>query len=383
MVPRSGRYSHTSTGSMSQSNVALMLESEGPGGAEVVVLHLADELRSRGHHVVPVIFTRATDPGWLEQACATRGFTPERVGIRGTVDINCLRAIVALLRRRQVTAVHSHEFGMAIYGTAACRLLRLPHVITMHGNMWMTNAFRRRAALRWAFRNSAATAVSEDTRRHLIRALGIPDSRIRTVLNGVPELVGNRQALRHELGMADDVVLVTAVGNLIERKGHAFLIRALALVAARVPNADWHLAIAGEGVERPHLEALARDSGIADRVHLLGHRRDIADVLAASSVFVMPSLWEGLPLAVLEAMFAGTAVIASGISGIPEAITDGVTGLLVKPGEVEPLADALQSLIVDGVRRKRIGEAARTRAREQFSVGTMTAQYEALYRSER
>jgi glycosyltransferase involved in cell wall biosynthesis len=360
-----------------------MLESEGPGGAEVVLLHLADELRRRGHGVVPVILTRATEPGWLEQACAARGFTPERVRIRGALDIQCLRAIVTVLRRRQVTAVHSHEFGMAIYGTAACRLLRLPHVISMHGNMWMTNAFRRRAALRWAFRHGAATAVSEDTRRHLVRALGIPDARIRTVLNGVPEMVGNRQALRHELGLDDDEVLITAVGNLIERKGHAFLIRALALVAARVPDANWRLAIAGEGVERPHLEALIRDTGVADKVHLLGHRRDIADVLAASGVFVMPSIWEGLPLAVLEAMFAGTAVIASGISGIPEAITDGVTGLLVPPGEVEPLADALQSLITDGTRRKRIGDAARTRARDQFSVGTMTAQYEALYQRTR
>jgi glycosyltransferase involved in cell wall biosynthesis len=368
---------------MSQSTVALMLESEGPGGAEVVVLHLAEELRRRGHGVVPVVLTRATEPGWLEQACAARGFTPERVGIRGAIDTQCLRDLLSLLRRREVTAVHSHEFGMAIYGTVACLLLRLPHVITMHGNMWMTNAFRRRAALRWAFRFSETTAVSDDTRRHLVRALGVPDSRIRTVLNGVPELVGHRTKVRHELGLGDEVVLITAVGNLIERKGHAFLIRALALVAARVPDADWHLAIAGEGVERPQLEALARESGTSHRVHLLGHRHDIADVLAASNVFVMPSTWEGLPLAVLEAMFAGTAVIASGISGIPEAIADGVDGLLVPPGEVEPLAAALQSLITDQARREAMGQSAYARACEQFSVGTMTAQYEALYRTDR
>ena len=367
---------------MSQSNVALMLESEGPGGAEVVVLHLAEELRRRGHGVVPVILTRAPGPGWFEQECITRGFAPERIGIRGAIDVQCLRAIVAMLHRRRATAVHSHEFGMAVYGTAACRILRLPHVITMHGNMWMTNALRRRALLRWAFRRSVTTAVSEDTRRHLIRTLGIPDSRVRTVLNGVPEVAGDRHKLRKELGLADDVVLLTAVGNLIERKGHAFLIRALALVATRVPEADWHLAIAGEGVERPRLEALAHANGIAARVHLLGHRRDVADVLASSCVFVMPSIWEGLPLAVLEAMFAGTAVVASNISGIPEVIEDGVNGLLVAPGEVEALANALQSLISDRARRKQFGEAARATARERLSVSAMTAQYESLYRSD-
>ena len=356
-----------------------MLESEGPGGAEVVVLHLANELRRRGHTVVPVILTRAVEPGWLERQFADRGFESERIGIRGAIDLRCLRAILAMLRRRQVTAVHSHEFGMAVYGTAATLLLRLPHVITMHGNMWMTDAYRRRAALRWAFRRSVATAVSDDTRRHLIRALGVPTERIRTVLNGVPDVVGDRGMLRRELGLTDGTILVSAVGNLIERKGHAFLLRALANVASTDPEADWHLAIAGEGVERPTLEAIARDLRIADRVHLLGHRRDVADVLAASDIFVMPSIWEGLPLAVLEAMFAGAAVVASGISGIPEAIPSDETGLLVPPGDVEPLATALRRLIRDGGLRRAIGEAARARAKTHFSVGTMAGNYELLY----
>jgi len=123
-----------------ESTIALMLESEGPGGAEVVVLHLAEELRRRGHTVCPVVLTRATSPGWLEQQYVARGFSPERLGIRGALDWKCLRGLIGILRQRKVTAVHSHEFGMAIYGTAAARWLRLPHVITMHGNMWMTDA---------------------------------------------------------------------------------------------------------------------------------------------------------------------------------------------------------------------------------------------------
>jgi glycosyltransferase involved in cell wall biosynthesis len=355
-----------------------MLESEGPGGAEVVVLHLAEELRRRGHAVVPAVLTREAD-GWLERQYRARGFEPERIHIRGAVDWRCLRDTIAMLRRRGATAVHSHEFGMAIYGTAASRWLGLPHVITMHGNMWMTNAMRRRVALRWAFRRSRTTAVSQDTRRHLVEALGIPSSLVQPVLNGVPEQVGDRAKLRGELRLGADAVLVCAVGNLIERKGHAFLINALADVTAAAPDAPWHLAIAGEGVERPTLERLARERGVVDRVHLLGHRKDVADVLAASDIFVMPSLWEGLPLAVLEAMFAGTAVVASGISGIPEAIVSEESGLLVPPGAVPPLADALKRLVHDGALRRRLAEAGRARARELFTVGAMTAQYESLY----
>jgi len=363
---------------MPQSTIALMLESEGPGGAEVVVLHLADELRRRGHEVVPAVLTRQAD-GWLERQYRERGFVPERIGIRGAIDIRTFRSIVEMLRRRRATAVHSHEFGMAVYGSAAAGWLRLPHVITLHGNMWMTNAWRRRAALRWAFRGSITTAVSEDTRQHLLRALDVPATRIRTVLNGVPEQVGDRSRLRRELSLADDAVLIVAVGNLIERKGHAHLIDALAQVTREAPDARWHLAIAGEGVERPRLEQLIAEHSLGARVNLLGHRRDIADVLAASDIFCMPSIWEGLPLAVLEAMFAGVPVVASGISGIPEAVTSTREGMLVPPGAVQPLADALRLLVLDHSQRHRMGAAARARARAEFGVGTMSAHYEDLY----
>jgi glycosyltransferase involved in cell wall biosynthesis len=362
--------------------VALMLESEGPGGAEVVLLHLAEELRRLGQGLVPVVLTRAAEPGWLERECARRGFAPERVGIRGALDWRCLRDTIAVLRRRGVTAVHSHEFGMAIYGTAASRWLRLPHVISMHGNMWMTLARRRRVALRWAIRNSAATAaVSEDTRRHLLESLGVAPSSITTVLNGVPDPGGDRTKVRRELGLEDAEVLVVAVGNLIERKGHAILLRALAAIRRSDPDLRWRVAIAGEGVERPALEALAASPQLSGRVHLLGHRSDVADVLAAADVFTMPSIWEGLPLAVLEAMFAGCAVVASDVSGIPEAIPTPEVGRLVKPGDEAGLAATLRPLLRDRALRESLGRGARDRAVAQFTAERMARDYLRLLRA--
>jgi glycosyltransferase involved in cell wall biosynthesis len=356
-----------------------MLESEGPGGAEVVVVHLAEELRRRGHAVVPVVLTRRDEPGWLERRYRELGFVPERIVIRRTLDWRCLQDIIAMLRRRRATAVHSHEFGMAIYGTAACRWLKIPHVLTLHGNRWMTDAWRRRAALRWAIRRSHATAVSEHTRQHLLSALGGSARKIRTVLNGIPHHAGDRTRVRHELGLGDDTVLVSAVGNLIERKGHAVLIRAFADVLRDRAGQPWRLVIAGEGVERPRLEALIAELGVGSSVTLLGHRSDVADVLAASDVFVMPSLWEGLPLAVLEAMFARNAIIASKASGIPEAIPTPETGRLVTPGDAVELAAALRDILEHGNLRAALGSAAAARAHAQFEVGTMTEQYERLY----
>ena len=362
------------------STIAVMLESEGPGGAEVIVLHLAEELRRRGHTVAPVVLVRQDSQGWLENRYVELGFTPERIVIRRTLDLHCLRNIIAMLRRRRVTAVHSHEFGMAIYGTAACRALGLPHVLTLHGNMWMTNAWRRRAGLRWAIQRSHATAVSEHTRQHLLTALGPRAEKVQTVLNGIPYRAGDRAKIRRELGIADDTVLVSAVGNLIERKGHAILINAFADAVDQPAAPPCRLVIAGEGVERPKLEALIEARGLATRATLLGHRNDVEDILAASDVFVMPSLWEGLPLAVLEAMFARNAIIASKASGIPEAIPTPDTGILVTPGDIGELAAALRSVLTSAPLRTSLGANAAARAHTHFEVGAMTAQYEQLYR---
>ena len=221
----------------------------------------------------------------------------------------------------------------------------------------------------------ATVAVSEDTRRHLLETLAVPPHRIGTVLNGVPDPSGDGKALRASLGLTHSDVLLVAVGNLIERKGHAVLLKALAEIRSTDPDLDWHVAIAGEGVERPALERLAAEPGLVGRVHLLGHRSDVPDVLAAADIFVMPSIWEGLPLAVLEAMFAGCAVVASDVSGIPEAIPTPEVGRLVPPGDATALAVALRPLLREARLRQDLGNAARTRAREHFTVQRMALDY--------
>jgi glycosyltransferase involved in cell wall biosynthesis len=137
--------------------------------------------------------------------------------------------------------------------------------------------------------------------------------------------------------------------------------------------------IAGEGDQRPQLEAFRATSGLASRIHLPGHRADVGDLQAAAHVLVMPSLWEGLPLAILEGMFAGNAVVASNASGIPEAVRDGVDGLLVPPGDVDALAGALHTLLEDAALRKRMGASAAAHARSRFSIRRMMDDYEALY----
>jgi L-malate glycosyltransferase len=355
--------------------IAEVLESDGPGGAELVELRLAQALRDRGHTIVPV--GPSAGCGWLAGQFRDAGFDPQTFTLRRPLDWRCLTGMVDLLRRHKVDVVHSHEFTMAVYGTAAARWLGIPHIITMHGSQYVTSKWRRQVLLRWAFRSSAATvAVSLDTKRHLAKELGIPESTLHVVLNGVPTRPGDRTRVRAELGAAPDDVVLLAVGSLVPRKGHAVLIESLATIGAGA----WRLAIAGGGAERENLENLAHDRGLSSHVRILGHREDVPDLLAASDVFVMPSLWEGLPLALLEAMLAGKPVIASRTSGIPEAVSDGADGLLVPPGDVAALAGVLKTVLSDPSRRLSLGAAARARATAAFTLDAMANGYEKIFR---
>jgi glycosyltransferase involved in cell wall biosynthesis len=361
----------------SPARIALLLESDGPGGAETLLIQLAEELRRRGHTVTPI--GPAFGCGWLGGQFRQRGFTPEVFTLRRPIDFSCLAGMVRLLRRLRTDVLHSHEFTGAVYGTAATALLRVPHVITLHATRYPLAVRRRRVALRWAFRHSRrAVGVSQATREDLTRALNLGPDEVTVIHNGIRLVPGDRRAARAALGLPDDTIMILAVGNLRPGKGHLHLLQAAARLKPEVAALPWRVYIAGQG-DREELESFARQAGIADRVCLLGHRDDIAALLAASDIYAMPSLWENLPMALLEAMFAGRAVVASGVGGIPEAVRDGVEGVLSPPGDPEGLARALEPLIADPALRQRLGAAAERRAHSEFGIEVMTDAYERAY----
>lgn len=365
---------------MPRLRIAMMLESDGPGGAEMMVFRLSEELRRRGHTVVPVGPARGI--GWLGDRFRRVGFTPEVFRLQRAIDPGCVRGLIALFREHHIDAVHSHEFTMAVYGAAASRLLNRPHVITMHGGFNVWKALRRRIALRWAIRRSDHTVmVSRATQRQFATELGIDESRFTVIPNGVPLADGDAARVRVEFGVDEQDCVLLAVGNLEHHKGHRVLLEALARLVSAGLGTPWKLIIAGGrgGDQHQPLLEYIRAEGLGGRVHVVLDRNDIADLLALADVFVMPSLWEGLPMAVLEAMVARKAIVATKIAGIPEAIVDGRDGLLVPPGEAAPLADALRLVLSDPARRAALGEAAAERANRDFTVAVMAERYEALY----
>lgn len=249
----------------------------------------------------------------------------------------------------------------------------------MHGGKYYETKWRRRTAARWAMRRSTPVAVSEATREHLEISLGLPSGSVTVIHNGIRFSPGDRRLLREELALHPDEPLIVAIGNLYPVKGHQFLFDALHQVSERHPEMPWRLALAGRGEEEAALLRRADELGIASRVHLLGFRSDVADILAAADVYAMPSLSEGMPLALLEAMFSRKAIIASDVGGIPEVVTHSESALLVPPSDAGSLSQALEGLLGDPELRQSLAETAFRRAELHFSVKAMMDDYERMY----
>lgn len=360
--------------------VVLAIESSGPGGAEQVVLRLAEGLRARG--VETLLATQR--PAWLTERAERAGIPvwidPQRPGL----DPAWMLRLARRLRRERVDVLHAHEFAMSTFGGAAARVVGVRALATLHGRYWVAGrALRARALRGLAAGGVRLVAVSNDLADYLAGATGVRRAAISVVENGIelPTPLGDaeraalRADVRAELGLPAGAALLLAVGNLYPVKDHATLVRAL----PALPGA--HLAIAGRGAERERLAALAGALGVAPRLHLLGLRDDVPRWLAAADVFAHPSRAEELPLAVLEAMAAGAPVVATRVGGVPDAVRDGETGLLVEPGDVAAVTAAIASLLAAPERGRALARAARAHVEARFGVAGMVERYLALYRS--
>lgn len=356
--------------------LAHLIECDGPGGAERIVAHLATTLQAAGAYNLAIL--PANGEGWLARELTGSGVAIEYFELHRPVSPACARSLADVFRRHDIEVAHSHEFSMAVYGSWASWLAGVQHVITMHGSRYYAGRLQRRLAMRAAVALSSATvAVSQRLVDDMRRDLWLSRTRIAMVVNGVAHAEPERTTLREELGLGPADTLLVAVGNLYPVKGHRFAIDALALLARRYPRL--HLAIAGRGDLATRLAGQARACGVADRLHLLGLRSDVNGVLAAADIVVHPSLAEGLPLALLEAMFAGRPIIASNVGEIGMALDGGNDGLLVEPGNPAALAAAIDRLLREPDFARSLGARALRRAFGEFDVREMAGRYASIY----
>jgi glycosyltransferase involved in cell wall biosynthesis len=356
--------------------VAHLIESDGPGGGERMVASLAAELQAAGAE--NVVIAPAHGEGWLARELQGTGVRVEPFRLDRPFSPAFARWLAQTLRRHRVALAHSHEFTMAVYGAWAARSAGVAHLFTMHGGRYYAERFRRRVAMRVAAALSGSVvAVSQILARHLSRDLWLRASRILTIPNGARLTTVAQSTLRDELklGIADQ--LAVAVGNLYPVKGHGYLLAALVALTERCPRL--HVAIAGRGELEGPLRARAHALQVGDRFHLLGLRSDVGNLLAGADVFVLPSLSEGLPLALLEAMLAARPIVATAVGEVPTVLASGHAGVLVPPADVEALANALAGVLADPARARRLGTAAAQRASEDYTLGRMVERYVTLY----
>jgi len=357
--------------------IAQLIETDGPGGAERIVVELARTLVESGHQAV--VFVPENGEGWIDGQLRGSAVQLERFRLDRTLDPGLAHRLAAAFRAHGIQVAHSHEFSMAVYGAWAAWGAGIPHVFTMHGGRYHAAALRRRVALRAASRASRATiAVSETVGHQLAHDLWTPRNRITVIPNGVRLPQTASTTLRDELGLQPGERLVLAVGNLYPVKGHRYLVEALALL--RSGGHRVRVAIAGRGGEERRLMDLARELGVGEQLHLLGLRADIGNLLAGADLFALPSLSEGLPLALLEAMLAGCAIVAADVGEIRAVLADGDAGHLVRPGDATLLARALGSLLAHPAGARALGARARHRASAEYTIDRMAGRYATLYR---
>lgn len=345
--------------------------SPGLGGQEIRTL---DEARWVGERGWRVLLACRPDGRLFERARAT-GVEAVPVAMKGPWDAGAVARLAALVRRERISIVHTHSSIDGWVGGMAARLTGIPVVRTRHVSI----AIRRGWNPVYTWLADRVITSGEAIRRMVIQ-VGVAPDRVIAIPAGVNLQAfpfGARSAeLATSLGLGSPVI--GSIAMFRGSKGHAHLIEAFALVRAAHPGAS--LLLVGDGIRRPWVEALAREAGLGAAVVFTGFRPDVPALLGCMDCFVLASTrTEGVPQSLLQAFAAGVPVVASEVGGVPELVTDGVTGLLVKAESAPALAHAVQSVLADRGAAARRARAARALVEGRFSHTAAIARLLALY----
>jgi len=308
-------------------------------------------------------------------------------------DVNAARQLLrlrALLLRERIDILHAHDFYAGVLGGAAARLAGV-RFLACQRHLRLSDRRLHKWGTRFIYKMASRLLVnSEAIRDHIQTENSLDMSKIVVIRNGLisaddrdanPGSESNRRsrrdALRRELGLDTDVKLVGMVARLQPVKGHRHFIEAAAKVARTVTDA--HFVLVGDGPLRSEIEEQTVRLGLAGRAHLLGERSDAAQIPAAFDVAVLSSLHEGLPNTVMEAMAAGTPVVATAVGGVTELIEDGVTGYLIPPANAEAMAERLIFALTHPAQRTAHGALGQQVIQERFGMPRMVAAVESLY----
>jgi len=357
--------------------VAYVAHAFNVGGAEEMVLNLVRHLPSRFEPVVCCIHD-AGPIGEEIRATGTRvdvlGLTP---GFRRPFDFGGVRRY---FREVKPQIVHTFLMTASLYGRLAAMMEHVPIVIGTEVNIYARKLWRHMVAERLLMAGTDRVVVSADmVRDFYINQVHADPAKVDVIYNAVDwkqlDQTMTRDDVRASLGIPADAQVAGVIARLNEQKGHSHLFDALASTSGLE---RLHVIVVGDGHLRTPLERQVAALGIAGRVHFVGGRRDLGNLLGAVDLFVLPSLWEGLPLSLVLAMGAGLPVVTTPVGGVAEVVEDGRNGLLVPPGDTAALGKAMVRVLTDAPLRARLAHEA-PELRPRFGVDKYVESVVALY----
>jgi glycosyltransferase involved in cell wall biosynthesis len=355
-----------------------LISSAGNYGAENMMVNLARALNRLGCQVAVGVFDNDHAPNTEVAAqAAALGLPVELIPCRGRADRGAVRAIRDCVQRQGSDLVHTHGYKADLYGYAATQRSGPALLATCHNwpatnlPLWVYSALDRLVLKRFA----RVVAVSEDVKKAL-RRFGVPAGKISVIGNGI-DLNGFETALPLQRENGRHGLRVGMVGRLVWAKGPEHLLRAAREILKQVPATSF--VFAGDGPARKDLEKLARDWGIDASVSFLGRRSDMPSVYASLDIVALPSLDEGMPMTLLEAMAARKSVVATRVGAVPQVVLSEQTGLLIEPGDTAQLQGAILRLLQDPALRAKLEENGHALVRERFSAEAMARNYLSLY----
>ncbi|MFH0777202.1 MAG: glycosyltransferase, partial [Candidatus Eisenbacteria bacterium] len=367
----------------------VMYFSDAPyfGGAERYLELLISHL-NREKYEPCFVMRRGAGLGAFPAALASSGVSVFETTLCGPYDVPGYLDLFSLVRRQRPEIMHVNLAGtydaqaslvVPLAKAAGCRHVVSTEHLAMVEKLWKRHVAKRFSSLFL----DRVVSITHSNVPFLTDVHGIKPAKVTVIHNGIdPAEIEGTSALpiRDLTGVEEERFVFAAVGSLIERKGHRFLLEAFARLQSRGAT-ESTLLIVGQGSEEAPLKAGVRELGLQRRVFFLGQRSDIPAIMKTMDCLVVPSLVEGMPFVILEAMGAGKPVIASRIYGIPEVIREGSTGYLVSPGDPASLLEAMERMASNPEEAREMGGAGRLVLEEGFTAQEMARQVECVYDS--
>lgn len=359
--------------------VLQLVNGFGIGGGEIGLLQLVRMLNREKYHQV---ICAVGQGGPLQNDFEATGYRVEVFNKKCSLDFSLIVKVANLMREEKIDIVMTTLFYADVIGAFAARRANVPIDISWEC-VTHPYKFRHMFTYRKALKTiDMVVAVSDAIRNEVITKRGAPREKTQTIHYGVDiqkYKIFDGKAKRAELGVHDDEILFGVNARMTIQKGHIYLVEAAKEVVRKYPNVKF--ALAGDGPLHGDLENQIKRSGLQQHFMLLGFRNDIVELLNAYDMFVLPSLWEGLPNVVLEAMACGKGVIATAVDGTVEAVNDGETGLLVPAKAPTALAEALIKVLDNPELIKSMGKKSRARIEAEFTIEKEVKKFEQLYDS--